>query len=341
MYPFDIIPEFDKVEVLEEIGDLWLQFRKASILLLGGTGFIGTWITNCLQEANKVYNLDLNLILITRSSVDAVKKNPNVMNKNVQLIELDLMKNTHFSLDLEFNFFIHGATDSTFSNVTSKSSPQSSIRGAHLILNSVNSSVLTRGIHLSSGAVFPRQMNSSVGQIESEIHEKLDRLSEYGKAKYETENLFRSNSDSEWFQVSNPRLFTFFGPGIPLDKHFAVGNFLRNAMNKEPIILNGNPNTIRSYMYPTDLIVWIIKLLLNPSSSTLNFGSDIPITMADLATKINDVTGNKGIQFRGNNEPTSIYYPSIIKARQHLSVKQSVVFEEGIERWVNWLNKPS
>ena len=341
MHPFDIIPEFDKVEVLEEIGDLWLQFRKASILLLGGTGFIGTWITNCLQEANKVYDLDLNLILITRSSVDAVKKNPNVMNKNVQLIELDLMKKTHFSLDLEFNFFIHGATDSTFSNVTSESSPQSSIRGAHLILNSVNSSVLTRGIHLSSGAVFPRQMNSSVGQIESEINEKLDRLSEYGKAKYETENLFRSNSNSEWFQVSNPRLFTFFGPGIPLDKHFAVGNFLRNAMNKEPIILNGNPNTIRSYMYPTDLIVWIIKLLLNPSSSTLNFGSDIPITMADLATKINDVTGNKGIQFRGNSEPTSIYYPSTIKARQHLSVKQSVVFEEGIERWVNWLNKPS
>ena len=341
MYPFDIIPEFDKVEVLEEIGDLWLQFKKASILLLGGTGFIGTWITNCLQEANKVYNLDLNLILFTRSPVDAVKRNPNLMDKNVQLIKLDLIKNTHFSLDLEFNFFIHGATDSTFSNVTSESSPQSSIRGAHLILNSVNSSVFTRGIHLSSGAVFPRQINSSVGQLESEFFEKIDHLTEYGKAKYQTENLFRCKSNSERFQVANPRLFTFFGPGIPLDRHFAVGNFLRNAMNKEPIVVNGNPDTVRSYMYPTDLIVWIIKLLLNPSSSTLNFGSDIPITMADLATKINDVTGNKGIQFRGNSEPMSIYFPSTIKARQHLSVRQSVMFEEGIERWVNWLSNPS
>jgi dTDP-glucose 4,6-dehydratase len=112
-------------------------------------------------------------------------------------------------------------------------------------------------------------------------------------------------------------------------------------MNKEPIVVNGNPDTVRSYMYPTDLIVWIIKLLLNPSSSTLNFGSDIPITMADLATKINDVTGNKGIQFRGNSEPMSIYFPSTIKARQHLSVRQSVMFEEGIERWVNWLSNPS
>ena len=335
------LSHFDITDILEELDLDWKNFKNSRILLLGGTGFIGQWVTSCFLEANNIHNLNLELVILTRSPIDAIRKNPHLVSKNVQLIELDLVKNTQLSLDLGFNFFIHGATDSTFSNAASESKPQSSIRGAQLILNSVNSSVFTRGIHLSSGAVFPRQMNSSVGQTESEIYEKLDRLSEYGKAKYETENMFRSKSDSEWFQVANPRLFTFFGPGIPLDKHFAVGNFLRNAMNKEPIVVNGNPNTIRSYMYPTDLIVWIIKLLLNPSSSTLNFGSDIPITMADLATKINDVTGNKGIQFRGNSEPTSIYFPSTIKARQHLSVKQSIVFEEGIERWVNWLNKPS
>lgn len=341
VYTGNPVPKSDINDVIEENGDLWLEFKHTTILLLGGTGFIGTWIVSCLQEVDKVYNLNLKLIVITRSSTSVIKNNPGLLSKNVKLIDLDLAKNFNLTLNLDYDFFIHGATDSTFSQSTADSTPQSSVFGAHLILNSIKPSCFIRGIHLSSGAVFPKQLNSSTGQLEIENNEKFDSLSDYGKAKYQTESLLRKNFIPHQFEVSNPRLFTFFGPGIPLDKHFAVGNFLRNALNKEPIIVNGNPDTIRSYMYPTDLIIWIIKLLLNPTSSTLNFGSDIPITMADLATKINDVTGNEGIQFRGNSEPTSIYFPSTIKARQHLTVKQSVMFEEGIERWVSWLNNPS
>jgi dTDP-glucose 4,6-dehydratase len=182
---------------------------------------------------------------------------------------------------------------------------------------------------------------TTIGQLETEDSEIFETLSEYGKAKYETELLFRDNFEPNEFEVSNPRLFTFYGPGIPLDKHFAIGNFLRNAMNKEPIVVNGNPDTVRSYMHPIDLVIWIIKLLLNPSTSTLNFGSDAPITMANLASRINEITGNKGIEFIGKSEPVSVYFPSTIKARGHLKVKQSIKFEEGIERWISWLNTQS
>jgi nucleoside-diphosphate-sugar epimerase len=94
-------------------------------------------------------------------------------------------------------------------------------------------------------------------------------------------------------------------------------------------------------MHPIDLVIWIIKLLLNPSTSTLNFGSDVPITMCNLATIINEITGNTGIEFIGNSEPVSVYFPSTIKAREHLKVKQSIKFEEGIERWISWLKTQS
>lgn len=341
MYAGNPVPKSDIDDVIEEIGDLWLEFKNTTFLLLGGTGFIGTWIVSCLQEADKTYNLKLKLIVITRSSTAAIKRNPKLLSKNVKLIDLDLSKSLNLILDLDYNYFIHGATDSTFSQSITESNPQSSVIGAHLILNSIKNSYFTRGIHLSSGAVFPRQLNSNTGYLETEYSEKHDSLSEYGKAKYETEKLLRKNFVTHQFEVSNPRLFTFFGPGIPLNKHFAVGNFLRNALNKEPIVVNGNPDTIRSYLYPTDLVVWIIKLLLNPTNSALNFGSDMPITMANLANAINEITGNNGIEFRGNSEPSSMYYPSTIKARQHLMVKQSVHLQDGIERWVNWINYKS
>ena len=332
------VPKSDINDVIEEIGDLWLEFKNTTFLLLGGTGFIGTWLVSCLQEVDKIYNLNLKLIVITRSSTSVIKKNPGMLSQNVKLIDLDLAKNLDLTLNLDYDFFIHGATDSTFSQSTTDSTPQSSVFGAHLILNSIKSSHFIRGIHLSSGAVFPKQLNSSTGQIELENNEVFNSLSDYGKAKFETESLLRKNFVPHQFEVSNPRLFTFFGPGIPLDKHFAVGNFLRNALNKEPIVVHGNPDTIRSYLYPTDLIVWILKLLVNPSISTLNFGSEVPITMANLANAINEITGNRGIEFQGSKEPISIYYPSTIKARQHLMVKQSVDLQEGIERWMNWIN---
>ena len=331
----------DVTTILQELESEWQNFKNSRILLLGGTGFIGKWITNCLLEANSTHNLNLEVVVLTRSPVNAANRNPELCTSNVKLIELDLSNETNFNLDPNFDFFIHGATDSTYSYATTESNPHSSVHGANLILNSLKSSFFTRGVHLSSGAVFPKQGMTTIGRLETEGSEIFENLSEYGKAKYGTELLFRDNFVPNEFEVSNPRLFTFYGPGIPLDKHFAIGNFLRNALNKEPIVVNGNPDTVRSYMHPIDLVIWIIKLLLNPSTSTLNFGSDVPITMCNLATIINEITGNTGIEFIGNSEPVSVYFPSTIKAREHLKVKQSIKFEEGIERWISWLKTQS
>jgi dTDP-glucose 4,6-dehydratase len=328
----------DMTIIMEELESDWQNFKNSRILLLGGTGFIGKWITNCFLKANSIHNLNLEVVILTRSPINAANRNPELCTSNVELIELDLSNETNVNLNLNFDFFIHGATDSTYSYASTESKPHSSVHGANLILNSLNSSSFTRGVHLSSGAVFPKQGITTIGQPETENSEIFENLSGYGKAKYKTELLFKDNFVPNEFEVSNPRLFTFYGPGIPLDKHFAIGNFLRNAMNKEPIVVNGNPDTVRSYMHPIDLVIWIIKLLLNPSTSTLNFGSDAPITMANLASRINEITGNKGIEFIGKSEPVSVYFPSTIKARGHLKVKQSIKFGEGIERWISWLN---
>jgi nucleoside-diphosphate-sugar epimerase len=336
-----MLPKSDIAEIMNELSELWKDFKDRKILILGGTGFIGTWIVNCLQEADAQYFLNLEIIIVTRSPANALRRNPGLRSKNVKLLELDLIEKPFTNFKLSFDFFIHAATDSTFSYATSKSHPQSSVHGALLILKALNTSSYVRGVHLSSGAVYPKQFSAADGQLETESFASFENLSNYGQAKHKTEIIFRDSFSNHIFEVSNPRLFTFYGPGIPLNKHFAIGNFLMNSLKKEPIVVNGNPDTVRSYMHPIDLVVWIIKLLLKPSIFTLNFGSDVPITMASLANIINEITGNQGIKFNGNSEPVSIYFPSTTKAREHLKVKQTIKFEEGIERWIGWINAQS
>jgi dTDP-glucose 4,6-dehydratase len=333
------LPKSDLEEIAYRLENIWCELRNSTILILGGTGFVGTWITSSLIFANKNFGLNLKLIILTRSSKMAILKNTYMKSSIVRIIQHDLTSEIGKKIDIDFDFFIHGATDSTFINSNFIANPQSSIYGARFILNNVNPNKLVRGIHLSSGAVYPAQMKEDMGQLEMEIPDNFVNSSEYGKAKIETELLLKEHSLEDTFEIANPRLFSFYGPGIPLDRHFAIGNFVRNALSKESILINGNPNTVRSYMYPTDLVVWTIKLLLKPTRYPLNFGSEIPIKMKSLADEIGKITGDEKIEIRQSNSPVSIYFPSTTNARKYLNEDQSVTFEQGLERWVNWLQR--
>ena len=46
----------------------------------------------------------------------------------------------------------------------------------------------------------------------------------------------------------------YYGKDLPLDAHFAIGNFLRDGLDNKDIIISSNGKIERSYMYLADLI---------------------------------------------------------------------------------------
>jgi nucleoside-diphosphate-sugar epimerase len=129
-------------------------------------------------------------------------------------------------------------------------------------------------------------------------------------------------------------LYAFAGPGISLSDHFAVGNFMNDALRKVSINIKGNPETRRSYLYPTDLMANVLKAATSQKSEILEVGSLSSISMRELATVINHITGNFGISQATEYGEKDEYLP--ITAQ--LLVDQHVPLESAILRWAEWLS---
>jgi dTDP-glucose 4,6-dehydratase len=315
---------------------------NSRIFITGGSGFVGTWITSALMEANQKFALNLQLTITTRNQFLATQKLNFKPSDKVDFLEHDVRK--PFPDDIgAFDFYIHGSTPST--KETGNSNPElvveSSTIGMKNLLELIGrSSVTPTVMHLSSGAVYgnPSLKVKPVHESE-EINIDTSTITPYMFAKIETEKIICSATENSMIHGTNPRLFAFAGPYIALEEHFAVGNFLRDRLMNQKITIRGNPQTTRSYMYPTDMCHWLLTLLVNPTLDTIHIGSNTSVTMDKLAKTINASTHGTDIIYEGLGSQASCYVPKTSKTMDYLNVFQKVNIEEAILRWWKWIHE--
>lgn len=133
------------------------------------------------------------------------------------------------------------------------------------------------------------------------------------------------------------RLFAFVGPALPLDRNFAVGNFIRDVIAGLPIAIQGDGTSRRSYLYAADLAIWLwTLLLLGESARPYNVGSPDSISIADLAQVIAKNTRPEALINILGAEGATTYVPSVQRAQTELNLKPIVPLAEGIRRMYAW-----
>jgi dTDP-glucose 4,6-dehydratase len=327
-------PVEDIDEILDISAGAIMGLAGAKLAIFGGTGFIGSWLIQTLVEANHRWQSEIDITVFTRSVPKARSRFHFIGSQFLSFQEIDF-KDSDLVHPQLFDFYIGGATPSAAATGLSDENLvwQSTVNSSRLIVeNSRHFQNVPRVLNLSSGAVYGKFFIDP--KTELKYHCRADSV--YAKAKLESERILNVARSNRLVSLANARLFSFLGPGIRLDQHFAVGQFMHNILLGKRITLNGNCKTVRTYMYPTDLISSLISLLISSNEITCNIGSRNEMQMRHIVERF-ALIGAVDFDVVGNPDmPINIYSPLSTDHSVNFPVNNTVDIDSGIRRWLQW-----
>lgn len=156
----------------------------------------------------------------------------------------------------------------------------------------------------------------------------------YGQAKLFAEKMAVESG----LHVLLPRCFAFVGGFLDRNAHFAIGNFIRDALAGNDIVVKGDGSPIRSYLYSDDLVEWLFAILERGKSGRVyNVGSDEAISIRDLADLVRDALRSTGeVKILGSSVTgaANCYVPNVDRARVELGVDTRIPLHDAILRTV-------
>jgi dTDP-glucose 4,6-dehydratase len=321
----------------------WEQLRDCRIFVTGGTGFFGKWLLETFAFANAELELNAELVVLSRNPRRFLNTMPHLAECDcISLCEGDV-RTFEFPAG-HFSHVIHAATDA--SAALNEHSPETMfdviVSGTKRVLEFCVSCGARRLLLVSSGAVYgaqPAGMTHVHEDFADAPNAPLLTLA-YGQGKRVAEKLCIDACSHSDFSVTIARCFAFVGPHLPLDRHFAIGNFLRDALARAPIaVRDGRP--FRSYMYAADLATWLWTILVHGENCRpYNVGSDRAISIADVARLVARVTQTSvNVRSEGNysaSDPPPCYVPDTTRARRGLGLTLETDLPKAIARTFTW-----
>jgi len=316
--------------------DLAVDIQEKHYFITGATGLFGSWLLSFMDWCHaRNYSAPQVTVLVRR----------NILPKR-DYVESVMGDIGDFCFpERKFDRLIHLAAPSardTFEGMTDQEKLQQLYFGTRHILEFASNNIKGRSLFTSSGAIYGGfSIDQKEPIAETNRFAPLSSFDKIGLAlgKRVAEFLISDYGRKDAVDAGIARCFSFIGPGLPLDLHYAVGNFISRAVKGKNITINGDGTPIRSFMYLGDAINWLLTILeQGKPGEDFNVGSEQSISIADLATTIrNCIDPDIQVEIKGNSNVSSgnplnhYYVPDVQKVKLAFGLTETMTLQESIK----------
>jgi dTDP-glucose 4,6-dehydratase len=329
----------DLDDIVDRSHDDLEALRGSRLFISGGTGFVGKWLLETVLWANARMNLGLRATVLTRDPEGFEGRSRRLSSaKEISVIrgdvrELDVR-------DAAYDGVIHAAT--TASAELNERDPalafETIVEGGRRMLEFAARSGAIPVLFTSSGAVYGTMPQSLERFAESYrgAPDPLEPKSAYHEGKRVCELQCALYARSSHIRPKIARMFAFLGPYLPLSRHFAAGNFVRDALAGSSVDVRGDGTAVRSYLYAGDMVTWLLAIFVRGKPlRAYNVGSESALDMKNLADAVAScVSPRPSVRILG--EPGAgapdRYVPDTTRARAELAVGETVPLRVALER---------
>src|SRR3989441_1522559 len=312
-------------------------FREKSVLVSGGSGFLGSWICDVLSEVgSRIICLD-NLSTGVFENVDHLK--------GTRGFEFEKADVCSYSRNPRVDMIFHLASrpapeDYQKHPVETALANSEGTKQMLELARKHDSRVLFASSSEAYGdpEVFPTP-ESYEGKVNP-----LGPRSCYEEGKRFGEALCKAYHDQYDIDVQIARIFNSYGPRLRAEGSYGrvVSRFILQSLKGEDLTVFGDGSQTRSFCYVTDTVSGLLSVMGNEERiDVLNLGSEDETKIIDLAKKIIHFpparSGLKYLPFPPGDHLRR--HPDITQARKTLRWEPKVGLDQGLSRTAKWFNR--
>ncbi len=303
------------------------------ILVTGGAGFIGSNLCrDLLEKGNDVVCVD-NLLSGDKKNIEDI-----LGHEKFTFMEADICNALDIPCDQIYNLACPASPAAYQKN------PKETLLACSLGVENMLNLALKNNVpllHTSTSEVYGNplehpQKESYWGNVNS-----YGPRSCYDEGKRYAESLIWVYNNQHASHAKIVRIFNTYGPFMKAEDGRVIPNFIKQALNNEPITLYGDGSQTRSFCFISDMVDGLERMMGSKETGPINLGNPAEYTVKEIAEKIVALTRSSSVHVYKElptDDPLK-RRPNTAKAKKLLNWEPNVDLEQGLLQTIAYFKK--